>query len=248
MQYFNFIGKKNRLLKSFEEDKNFRKHVLDKEPTLLELQDEYKQRKAAKNLKTYKKEIDQTELSSKEIALTNLYDDSTKIVTPLNSLATNLKISPSAFSILKKNTIKKVQNNPQLKAKYQTNMEAITIRDYFKKANCTTVTNEELQKIKSVSRHCDILNIPKEQPTKDKLLQGIEKLENSIYKDYASLCTTEQKAMLALRLGFFNNTIFGSADISNIFNTTKEEISLLTTECLKTIPQSKEKNQSIKKK
>ena len=43
----------------------------------------------------------------------------------------------------------------------------------------------------------------------------------------------EQKVILALRLGYFNDTSFSTKDVSDMFGIEEDKISSLTIECLK---------------
>lgn len=242
MPYQTVITKKNRLLKKLETDKAFHDQVLKFIPDLEELQDEYNQRTKAQTEQPI--EI----LSDEEQAVTALYTDTTEKVEPKYTMAKKIKIPLNTFTLLENKTLQKIKNNPHLTAQYQQTIEAVTIRENFRKTNSITVTEKELERIREVARHQDIPNTQKETSSKDKLLKGIKSLDESVYKDYASLCTTEQKAMLALRLGFFNETIFGSSDIAELFHTTPEEVSLLTTECLKTAGQTQHIPVQVKQK
>lgn len=245
MSYQNLIVKKNKLLKRLQDQVEFKQIILQHLPNLIELQEEYNNKKQHK---TTKKKIITVCLSEKERELINLYQDKTEKVIPKHILAAKLNISPATFSILKKATVKKVANNPLLSTQYQQPVQNIIIKDNFRKANSISMSEEELKRMKQTARFYDIPHAPQKTSSKEKLWKGIKSLEESTYKDYAALCTTEQKAMLALRLGFFNESIFSSSDVANLFHTTKEEVSLLTTECLKTaVPELQKINIKQKK-
>lgn len=57
-------------------------------------------------------------------------------------------------------------------------------------------------------------------------------LEASVFKDYISLCNEEQKLILALRLGYFNNYVYSTEEVANMCHISQEEVSLLTKNCL----------------
>ena len=245
MTYQAFITKKNKLLKALEDQEEFKSLILEHIPNLTAIQEEQKTKDKEKKPTTNPIHL---ELSPKEQELLSLYEDTTEKVVPKHVLAAKLKITPATFSWLKTATIKKVTNNPLLVAQYQQPVENIIIKDNFRKTNSISISEEELERMKQAARYYDIPHAPQKSSSKDKLWKGIKALEESTYKDYASLCTTEQKAMLALRLGFFNESIFSSSDVANFFHTTKEEVSLLTTECLKAaVPELQKANIKQKK-
>ncbi len=178
------------------------------------------------------------ELTEKEKCLADmLLTDENRTLEKGTTYARRLNISANYFGILKNNTVSKISNNPSLQNNYPHFMEENEITSNFSKRNTISLSQEELNNIRNNSRKYDLPNAKRK--TKDDLIKGIEKLEKSVYGDYASLCTVEQKAMLALRLGFFNNMEFSTETVSIFFMTDQEEVSLLTSECIKSAKKSK---------
>ena len=66
----------------------------------------------------------------------------------------------------------------------------------------------------------------------ENILKAIEKIENSIFKDYVKDCTYDTKILLALRLGYFNKRTFSSEEVSEILNIKVETVIKITKECL----------------
>jgi len=161
-----------------------------------------------------------------------LLTDETRVFQKVTSYARHLDISNNYFNILKNNTVTKISNNPNLQNDYPHFREESEIAANHSKTNSISISQEELNNIRRNSRNYDIPNTKRN--SRDNLIKGISKLEKSVYGDYASLCTVEQKAMLALKLGFFNNMEFSTESISIFFMTEQEEVSKLTKECLRT--------------
>ncbi len=86
---------------------------------------------------------------------------------------------------------------------------------------------------------------PEDKKSKENLIKGIRCLEHSIFKNFIVNCSDTEKAMLALRFGYFNQTSFSSKDIAEFFNTSEEFVKELTTKCINSIETQKAK--SLKK-
>jgi len=201
------------------ENEEYKAKILEKYPTLDE--------------DITERNSESTELTKKEKDLANmLLTDETRVFQKVTSYARHLDISNNYFNILKNNTVTKISNNPNLQNDYPHFREESEIAANHSKTNSISISQEELNNIRRNSRNYDIPNTKRN--SRDNLIKGISKLEKSVYGDYASLCTVEQKAMLALKLGFFNNMEFSTESISIFFMTEQEEVSKLTKECLRT--------------
>ena len=128
-------------------------------------------------------------------------------------------------------TLSKIKNNPIAMKSYPKFEIENEIISNYKKRNSIPISKRDLQKIKNNVKKYNNSNT--KNSNKDNLLKGINSLEKSIYSDYVSLCTMEQKVILALRLGYFNDTSFSTKDVSDMFGIEEDKISSLTIECLK---------------
>ena len=77
---------------------------------------------------------------------------------------------------------------------------------------------------------------------KENILEGVNNLEQSIFKDYVSTCTLKEKVALALRLGYFSKRFFTSEEVSIILDMSEIDVITLTKDCL-----NKSKNIYIEK-
>ncbi len=171
-----------------------------------------------------------------QLLLDRLYIDKTRTIETKKSYCEKLNISTELFDILNENLTIKLVKNKNLKTAYPNfEIEKEIITNYFN-IKSITLSESELINIKNNSRKYDLPNYKGER---NNLLKGIELIEKSKYSEYISLCTYEQKTMLALKFGYFNNTLYSTKNISNLFNVTKEEISILTEDCIKTTNKQK---------
>jgi len=208
----NFYILKNKVFDLLDSSEDTKNRILVEYPTLME------DRKAF--------QISQSELTENErkVADTFLVDRTREIIT-YTSLAKNLQVSSQFVKVLEDKALIKIKNYPPLQKDYPTAMIEANIRRNSSKKNTVSVSLEELGRISDI--HTDL------NKEKTALFEGIKLLEYSSYQDFVQLCTPKQKAMLALRLGFFNHTIFGSQDIADMFDVTQEEVTSLTEECIK---------------
>lgn len=68
--------------------------------------------------------------------------------------------------------------------------------------------------------------------SKNKMLQALTMLENSIYKDYIKNCDFKDKLILAFRLGYFDKRFFTSSEVAKILNVDEIYVIELTKDCL----------------
>ena len=213
---YSIYAKKSNLLKKLNEDKIFKDSILELYP---ELDDDINKR-------------NNDILTEKEKELANLIlTDKTRKLEKINIYAKNLDISSSYFTILRNKTLSKIKNNPIAMKSYPKFEIENEIISNYKKRNSIPISKRDLQNIKNNVKKYNNSNT--KNSNKDNLLKGINSLEKSIYSDYVSLCTMEQKVILALRLGYFNDTSFSTKDVSDMFGIEEDKISSLTIECLK---------------
>lgn len=152
----------------------------------------------------------------------------------------------------------KVEEKEDLKRKAKNNLsyiikewpsfeENVVLREQIPSQEKIALSEEE---IKNLKKACQRQEEKKEQGSKSNLVQGILTLESSIFGDYVKQCTFEQKTMLALRFGYFNQQPMAVSDIAEIFQVEKEEVRKLTKECLlhsKELLQQEKAKKKIKK-
>ena len=152
----------------------------------------------------------------------------------------------------------KVEEKEDLKRKDKNNLsyiikewpsfeENVVLREQIPSQEKIALSEEE---IKNLKKACQRQEEKKEQDSKSNLVQGILTLESSIFGDYVKQCTFEQKTMLALRFGYFNQQPMAVSDIAEIFQVEKEEVRKLTKECLlhsKELLQQEKAKKKIKK-
>ncbi len=163
-----------------------------------------------------------------------LYTDNTKIIEPKENYCKKLNINSATFEILRNGVMTKLVKNKNLRKTYPNyEVENEIIEDYNNNKSII-LSEQELLNIKHNSRKYDIPNNNKyiDNDSNNNLMKGIRLLEESNYGDYISLCTYEQKAMIALKFAFFNNTSYSTKYICNKFNVNSDELSILMKECL----------------
>ncbi len=152
----------------------------------------------------------------------------------------------------------KVEEKEDLKRKAKNNLsyiikewpsfeENVVLREQIPSQEKIALSEEE---IKNLKKACQRQEEKKEQGSKSNLVQGILTLESSIFGDYVKQCTFEQKTMLALRFGYFNQQPMAVSDIAEIFQVEMEEVRKLTKECLlhsKELLQQEKAKKKIKK-
>ena len=95
-------------------------------------------------------------------------------------------------------------------------LDEFIIRDNFKEENSVLLNYGDLKRMDEYNS----------------LSKAVSLLDESIFKDYVSSCSYEDKVKLALRLGYFNQFFFSSSDVANILDVDEVEVALLTKECL----------------
>lgn len=156
-------------------------------------------------------------------------------------ISRRLNIQETNFNFLENRTFQKINASNTLKSKYPTAVKENTIRRNIpRKKQVILMSEEELNNIRENSRKLDLPGQTIDD-SKHCLIEGIKRLENSIYKDFVCLCTYEQKAILALKLGFFNKKIFSTADICELFLVSSDYVTYLTDECLKNVSNASKK-------
>jgi len=204
---------------------------------------EFLEEKKSKSQKTKNQKVPKTNLSpknflqSKELTvLEGLYriTPPSKTYTTQQELAKKLSLTTARINNIKKSALSKIDSNPtieeQVKKTWPSFTEDRIIKENYSKKKSITVKESDLENIKSFIRQYDIPEVIHEEK-KNVILNGIHNLEESTFKNYVVKCTEEQKAILALRLGYINAPI-DSKSIAEIFKIEEEEVITLTKNCL----------------
>ena len=135
----------------------------------------------------------------------------------------------------KNNALEKIESNPKIKEELQKNWPSFEqdkiIREQYKKGRSIKIPSQDIERIKSFIRQDDIPENNVQKEKRNNILIGIHNLENSIFSSYVSKCTEEQKAMLALRLGFINAPATTEI-VAELFGVEQQEVITLTKNCL----------------
>lgn len=218
LNYNNFHTKKSTLLKKLDLNQELKNKIINIYPSLIE------------DIKNYKN-FESTTLNEKETEVAELLlTDKTRKIITYREMAKDLNTTPSYLLTLENNALFKISHNPNLEKDYPTAKIEHTIRSKAPR-KAISISQKDLEAIRINSQKLENNNV--NENSKNALLEGIKALEKSIYKDYVSLCDYKHKAMLTLRLGFFNRTIFSNEDVAKLFEVSKEEVELITSECLK---------------
>ena len=213
----------NKLKRSCAQDENLKEKILELYPDFL----------------TSKQKKDSA-LTNRELEiLQNIY----LIVPPNTSYATykqlaeKLHFSEQNILAIKNQALKKIQASSeiqkQLEESWPTFDQDKVIKEQYKKVRSIKIPSEEVEGIKTFIRQFDI---PENEITEQEnpILTGIKNLEESIFSSYVSKCTEEQKAMLALRLGYINVPA-RTETVAKLFNVEEQEVITLTKNCLKSV-------------
>ena len=152
-------------------------------------------------------------------------------------LAKKLHFSEQNILAIKKQALKKIEASSeiqkQLEESWPTFDQDKVIKEQYKKVRSIKIPSEEVEGIKTFIRQFDI---PENEITEQEnpILTGIKNLEESIFSSYVSKCTEEQKAMLALRLGYINVPA-RTETVAKLFNVEEQEVITLTKNCLKSV-------------
>ena len=213
------------LKKKCETDEELKAKVLKLHPDFL-------------NPKPKQKQTKKSVLTNQELQiLQNIY-----LITPpktsyitYEQLSSELNYCESQIHHIKKKALEKIESNPKAKEELQEIWPSFEqdkiIREHYKKGRSIKIPSQELEKIKSCIRQYDIPENNIQEEKRNNILTGIHNLENSIFSPYVSKCTEEQKAMLALRLGFINAPATTEI-VAELFGVEQQEVITLTKKCL----------------
>ena len=150
-------------------------------------------------------------------------------------LSSELQYSKSNIHRIINKTLEKIESTPEIKEEIQEIWPSFEqdkiIREHYKKRRSIKIPSQDLEKIKSFIRQYDIPENNVQEEKRNNILIGIHNLENSIFSPYVSKCTEEQKAMLALRLGFINAPSTTEI-VAELFGVEQQEVITLTKNCL----------------
>ena len=166
------------------------------------------------------------------------------------TISRKLKIPYTQIERIKKQALEKMKNpdtQKQILKIWPSFIEDKIIKENYKTKNRTIINERALHRMKSFVRQYDIPESNKKEEKSNAILHGIKNLEESIFKLYVDKCSMEQKAILALRLGYFNYPL-NSKNIAEIFHIEEQEVITLTKKCLEeSRPQQKAEKIKIKK-
>ena len=91
------------------------------------------------------------------------------------------------------------------------------------------ITRESFNVDNSISTN----NLEFKEQMSDDILEGIKRLEESIFGDFAKQCSLKEKMALALRLGYFDKRFFTSSEVAMLTKMEEIKVISLTKECLK---------------
>lgn len=153
-----------------------------------------------------------------------LVKDNNLIYQSMNSIASTLNLSKESASDIRSTSTSKIIKNMFIGTDldillWPNFLDEFITRDNFSSSKSITISKNQLLNIETTS-------------TKKILKRGIKMLEESIFKDYISTCSDEVKAILAFRLGYFNNSFFSSDEVADIFNIDVNFVITVTKECL----------------
>ncbi len=142
-----------------------------------------------------------------------------------NDIASKLKLSKDSVNVARASSTAKVIKNMIV----GNNLEILLWPNFLNEF----MTRDNFDIEKSIDIEEELLNNIDCKDTKTTLLKGIKNLEESIFKDYVSTINDEFKAMLALRLGYFNKRFFSSSEVADIFDVDEEVVIRITKDCLR---------------
>ena len=153
-----------------------------------------------------------------------LVKDNNLIYQSMNSIASTLNLSKESASDIRSTSTSKIIKNMFIGTDldillWPNFLDEFITRDNFSSSKSINISKNQLLNIETTS-------------TKEILKRGIKMLEESIFKDYISTCNDEVKAILAFRLGYFNNSFFSSDEVADIFNIDVNFVITVTKECL----------------
>ncbi len=199
------------------------------------------------------KSLSETSLSEKEIqVLQGLYLITPPQTTYLSQkeLATMFQCQQPIISKIKEQALKKIAEQKEIQEELQKTWPTFnqdkTIKEQYKSSRSVKMPGEDVEGIKDLISQFNSQENKTEKP-KSPILTGIKNLEESIFSTYASLCTEEQKAMLALRLGFINAPST-TETVAKLFNVEQQEVITLTKNCLQSAKSSLKEKPLQKKK
>ena len=192
-------------------------------------------------------------LSEKELQiLQSLY-----LVTPPQTaylsqtqVAKKFKCSQPIIFKEKEKALRKIAQSEEIKTKLEeiwpTFDQDRIIKEQYKISRSVKMPREDVEGIKDLISQFNSQENKTEKP-KSPILTGIKNLEESIFSPYVSQCTEEQKAMLALRLGFINAPST-TETVAKLFNVEQQEVITLTKNCLQSVKSLLEEKPPQKKK
>lgn len=228
--------------KRCEKDIEFKNAVLEFYPEFLE--DEKSSERKKEEVLNQTQETPKQDITERELTiLQQIYQ-----ITPPNTtyssqenIATRMNISLATVIRLKKKALDIIDQRKEVKEKilkkWPSFEEDRKIKENYRSQNSIKLKEKDIKEIQERITSQNIPRSKREYNHQEKILQGIINLENSIFNSYVSKCTINQKAMLALRLGYFNSPL-DSKSISELFHVEEQEVIDLTKACLESAKSS----------
>ena len=228
--------------KRCEKDIEFKNAVLELYPEFLE--DEKSSERKKEEVLNQTQETPKQDITERELTiLQQIYQ-----ITPPNTtyssqenIATRMNISLATVIRLKKKALDIIDQRKEVKEKilkkWPSFEEDRKIKENYRSQNSIKLKEKDIKEIQERITSQNIPRSKREYNHQEKILQGIINLENSIFNSYVSKCTINQKAMLALRLGYFNCPL-DSKSISELFHVEEQEVIDLTKACLESAKSS----------
>lgn len=228
--------------KRCEKDIEFKNAVLEFYPEFLE--DENSSERKKEEVLDQTPETPKQDITERELTiLQQIYQ-----ITPPNTtyssqenIATRMNISLATVIRLKKKALDIIDQRKEVKEKilkkWPSFEEDRKIKENYRSQNSIKLKEKDIKEIQERITSQNIPRSKREYNHQEKILQGIINLEKSIFNSYVSKCTMNQKAMLALRLGYFNCPL-DSKSISELFHVEEQEVIDLTKACLESAKSS----------
>ncbi len=87
----------------------------------------------------------------------------------------------------------------------------------------------------NVDNSIKVNNLEFKEQINDNILEGIKRLEESIFFEFVKQCSLKEKLALALRLGYFNTRFYTSKEVASIIDIDENLVISLTEKCLKRV-------------
>ena len=156
------------------------------------------------------------------MVLKDLYTPNSKGYDTQEEIGDKHHTSSSVVFKIKESILTNIENNVlrnNIESIWPTYQEDIIIKNNFNKFRSVLLDKDDLN---------DMDNLAKS----NNIIEGLSKLQESVYGAFASTRDINDQILLAFRLGFFNKHPFTSREIAEMLKTDEDYIINLTKECL----------------